>query len=287
MGKKILEVKNLTKDYGDFILKDVSFEIPRGTIMGLIGENGAGKTTTINCILNEIDRTSGTIRIFGRDNISEEVSIKNRLGVIFDENLFPDVLTAFEVGKFMDSIYLDWQSSDYQGYLAKFELPHNKKIGEFSRGMKVKLAFAIALSHKAELLILDEATSGLDPVIREDILNILIDFVRDENHSVLFSTHITADLEKVADYITFMHKGKIIFSYPKNDLIDKYGIVVCGSSTFESIEKGEIVSFRKQGFQYKILVRDRYKAEKCYPKAKVEPVNIDDIMLFYIRGEIK
>ena len=276
MGKKILEVKNLTKDYGDFILKDVSFEIPRGTIMGLIGENGAGKTTTINCILNEIDRTSGTIRIFGRDNISEEVSIKNRLGVIFDENLFPDVLTAFEVGKFMDSIYLDWQSSDYQGYLAKFELPHNKKIGEFSRGMKVKLAFAIALSHKAELLILDEATSGLDPVIREDILNILIDFVRDENHSVLFSTHITADLEKVADYITFMHKGKIIFSYPKNDLIDKYGIVVCGSSTFESIEKGEIVSFRKQGFQYKILVRDRYKAEKCYPKAKVEPVNIDD-----------
>lgn len=287
MGEKILEVKNLTKDYGDFILNDVSFEIPRGTIMGLIGENGAGKTTTINCILNEIDRTSGTIRIFGKDNIAEEVSIKNRLGVIFDENLFPDVLTPFEVGKFMDSIYLDWQSSDYQGYLAKFELPQNKKIGEFSRGMKVKLAFAIALSHKAELLILDEATSGLDPVIREDILNILIDFVRDQNHSVLFSTHITADLEKVADYITFMHQGKIVFSHPKNDLIDKYGIVVCDSSTFESIEKGEIVSFRKQEFQYKILVRDRYKAEKCYPKAKVEPVNIDDIMLFYIRGEIK
>lgn len=287
MREKILEVKNLTKDYGDFILNDVSFEIPRGTIMGLIGENGAGKTTTINCILNEIDRTSGTIRIFGKDNIAEEVSIKNRLGVIFDENLFPDVLTPFEVGKFMDSIYLDWQSSDYQGYLAKFELPQNKKIGEFSRGMKVKLAFAIALSHKAELLILDEATSGLDPVIREDILNILIDFVRDQNHSVLFSTHITADLEKVADYITFMHQGKIIFSHPKNDLIDKYGIVVCDSSTFESIEKGEIVSFRKQEFQYKILVRDRYKAEKCYPKAKVEPVNIDDIMLFYIRGKIK
>ena len=268
MGEKILEVKNLTKDYGDFILNDVSFEIPRGTIMGLIGENGAGKTTTINCILNEIDRTSGTIRIFGKDNIAEEVSIKNRLGVIFDENLFPDVLTPFEVGKFMDSIYLDWQSSDYQGYLAKFELPQNKKIGEFSRGMKVKLAFAIALSHKAELLILDEATSGLDPVIREDILNILIDFVRDQNHSVLFSTHITADLEKVADYITFMHQGKIVFSHPKNDLIDKYGIVVCDSSTFESIEKGEIVSFRKQEFQYKILVRDRYKAEKMLPQSK-------------------
>lgn len=287
MGERILEVKNLTKNYGDFILKDVSFEIPRGTIMGLIGENGAGKTTTINCILNEINRTSGTIRIFGKDNISEEVSIKNRLGVIFDENLFPDVLTPFEVGKFMESIYSDWQSSDYQGYLAKFELPQNKKIGEFSRGMKVKLAFAIALSHKAELLILDEATSGLDPVMRDDILNILTDFVRDKNHSVLFSTHITADLEKVADHITFMHKGKIIFSHPKSDLIDKYGIVACGSSIFESIEKSEIVAFRKQEFQYKILVRDRYKAEKCYPKAIVEPANIDDIMLFYIKGEMK
>lgn len=128
MGEKILEVKNITKDYGDFILKDVSFEIPRGTIMGLIGENGAGKTTTINCILNEVNRTSGTIRILGKDNISEEVFIKNRLGIIFDENLFPDVLTPFEIGKFMEGIYLDWQSGDYQDYLAKFELPRNKKL---------------------------------------------------------------------------------------------------------------------------------------------------------------
>lgn len=148
------------------------------------------------------------------------------------------------------------------------------------------MAFAVALSHKAELLILDEATSGLDPVIREDILNILFDFVQNENHSVLFSTHITADLEKVADYITFIHKGKVIFSHPKDELIDKYGIVICDSLTFESIEKSEIIAFRKQEFQYKILVRDRHKAEKCYPKAIVEPASIDDIMLFYIRGEM-
>ncbi len=287
MTGNALEVKNLTKDYGDFLLNKLSFTIPRGAIMGLIGENGAGKSTTINCILNEITITDGEITIFGKDNILDEVFIKNKIGIIFDENHFPDVLTPIELGKCMAGIYSNWQNCEYQNYLTQFDLLLKKKIKDFSRGMKVKLAFAVALSHNAELLILDEATSGLDPIIRDDILDILIDFVQDENHSVLFSTHITSDLEKVADYITFIHKGKLIFSHPKDELIDNYGIVICGVAVFDSMDKSEIIAFRKQDFQYKALVRNRRIAEKKYPKAIVEPANIDDIMLFYIKGETK
>lgn len=287
MTENILEVHNLSKDYGDFVLDKLSFSIPRGVIMGLIGENGAGKSTTINCILNEITMTDGEITIFGKNNILEDVFIKNKIGIIFDENHFPDILTPIELGKCMAGIYSSWQSREYQNYLTQFELPREKKIKDFSRGMKVKLAFAVALAHKAELLILDEATSGLDPVIRDDILDILIDFVQDENHSILFSTHITSDLEKVADYITFIHKGKLIFSHPKDELIDNYGVVICSATVFENMDKSEIIAFRKQDYQYKALVRNRRKAEKNYPKAIVEPANIDDIMLFYIKGETK
>lgn len=287
MTSNALEVKDLTKSYGDFVLDKLSFIIPRGVIMGLIGENGAGKSTTINCILNEITRTDGEITIFGKDNISEEIFIKNRIGIIFDENHFPDVLTPIELGVCMAGIYSNWQKRQYHDYLMKFELPFKKKIKDFSRGMKVKLAFAVALSHKAELLILDEATSGLDPIIRDDILDILIDFVQDENHSVLFSSHITSDLEKIADYITFIHKGRLIFSHSKDELIDSYGVVICGAAIFENMDKSEIIAFRKQDFQYKVLVRNRHKAEKSYPKAIVEPASIDDIMLFYIKGDTK
>lgn len=287
MTGSVLEVKSLTKDYGDFVLDKLSFSIPRGVIMGLIGENGAGKSTTINCILNVITMTDGEIVVFGKDNIAEEVIIKDKIGIVFDENHFPDVLTPIELGECMAGIYSNWQNREYQNYLTKFELPVKKEIKDFSRGMKVKLAFAVALSHKAELLILDEATSGLDPIIRDDILDILIDFVQDENHSVLFSTHITSDLEKVADYITFIHKGKLIFSCPKDELMDNYGIVICGAAVFDSMDKSEIVAYRKQDFQYRVLVRDRRKAEKSYPKAIVEPASIDDIMLLYVKGEIK
>ena len=171
--------------------------------MGLIGENGAGKSTTINCILNEISKTDGNIEIFGKDYLSEEIEIKDKIGVVFDENHFPDIFTPNEIGTYMSGIYSKWERNTYVNYLSKFELPADKRVKDFSKGMKVKLAFAVALSHKAELLILDEATSGLDPIIRDDILDILIDFVQDENHSVLVSSHIISDLEKVADYITF------------------------------------------------------------------------------------
>ena len=255
--------------------------------MGLIGENGAGKSTTINCILNEIQKSSGEVLIFGKDHISDEMEIKSKLGVVFDENYFPDIFTPTEIGKYMSGIYSDWEWVTYRQFLEKFELPKDKKIKDFSKGMKVKLAFAVALSHKAELLILDEATSGLDPIIRDDVLDMLIDFVQDENHSVLVSSHITSDLEKVADYITFLHKGKVIFSHEKDDLVDNYGIVNCGAAIFDTLDKTEIIAYRKEDYQYKVLVKNRDKAAKNYPKAIVSPATIEEIMLFYVKGEMQ
>lgn len=287
MTNNILEIHNLSKDYGDFVLDRVSFSLPRGVIMGLIGENGAGKSTTINCILNEIQKDSGGILIFGKDHISDEIEIKSKLGVVFDENHFPDIFTPMEIGKYMSGIYPGWEWVTYHEFLEKFELPKDKKIKDFSKGMKVKLAFAVALSHKAELLILDEATSGLDPIIRDDVLDMLIDFVQDESHSVLVSSHIISDLEKVADYITFLHKGKVIFSHEKNDLVDNYGIVGCGAAIFDTLNKTEIIAYRKEDYQYKVLVKNRDKAAKNYPKAIVSPATIEEIMLFYVKGEMQ
>ena len=268
MSENILEIRELSKDYGDFVLDKISFSLPRGVIMGLIGENGAGKSTTINCILNEIQKSSGTIRIFGKDHSTDEIEIKDKLGVVFDENHFPDIFTPEEIGKFMSGIYSAWE-------------------WQLSKGMKVKLAFAVALSHNAELLILDEATSGLDPIIRDDVLDMLIDFVQDESHSVLVSSHITSDLEKVADYITFIHKGKLIFTQDKDTLIDNYGIISCGAAVFDTINKSEVIAYRKEDYQFKVLVNNRTKAAKQYPNAIVSPATIEEIMLFYIKGEIQ
>ncbi|XID93379.1 ABC transporter ATP-binding protein [Paenibacillaceae bacterium WGS1546] len=285
MANSILEVRELTKDYSDFVLHNLSFTVPRGVIMGLIGENGAGKSTTINCILNAVKKTAGQILIFDKDHITDEIEIKDKIGVVFDENHFPDIFTPIEIGTYMSGIYSNWDWPAYRSYLKQFQLSEHKKVKDFSRGMKVKLAFAVALSHKAEFLILDEATSGLDPIVRDDILEILIDFVQDENHSVLFSSHITSDLEKVADYITFIHKGKRLFSCPKDDLMDKYGIVSCRTAVFALLDQTDIVAYRKEDYQVKVLVRDRHLAAKKYPEAIVEPAAMDDIMLFYVRGE--
>jgi len=270
-----------------YALEDVSFDVHRGERIGVIGANGAGKSTTINCILNEISKTDGNIEIFGKDYLSEEIEIKDKIGVVFDENHFPDIFTPNEIGTYMSGIYSKWERNTYVNYLSKFELPADKRVKDFSKGMKVKLAFAVALSHKAELLILDEATSGLDPIIRDDILDILIDFVQDENHSVLVSSHIISDLEKVADYITFIHKGKLVFTHSKDELVDNYGVMSCGAMVFDNLDKSEIIAYRKEDYQYKVLVKDRHIAEKKYPKAIVVPAAIEEIMLFYVKGEMK
>ena len=287
MSENILEVKGLTKDYGDFDLDKLTFTLPKGVNMGLIGENGAGKSTTINCILNEISKTDGKIEIFGKDYLSEEIEIKDKIGVVFDENHFPDIFTPNEIGTYMSGIYSKWERNTYVNYLSKFELPADKRVKDFSKGMKVKLAFAVALSHKAELLILDEATSGLDPIIRDDILDILIDFVQDENHSVLVSSHILSDLVKVADYFTFIHKWILVFTHSKDEFVDNYGVMSCGAMVFDNLDKSEIIAYRKEDYQYKVLVKDRHIAEKKYPKAIVVPAAIEEIMLFYVKGEMK
>ena len=286
MANHILEVTNLTKNYGDFVLDGVSFVLPRGTIMGLIGENGAGKTTTINCILNVVPKTDGEIRIFGSDHITDELSIKDKIGVVFDENYFPELFTPIEIGRYLAGIYSHWNTSVFHDYLRHFLLPFDKEIKTFSKGMKVKLSFAVALSHGAEFLVLDEATSGLDPIMRDDILDILIDFVQDESHSVLFSSHITSDLEKVADYITFIHKGKLVFSSRKDDLIDNYGVVVCDETAFNRLYKEDMIASRREKSQYRVLVRDRHKVEKECLNGIVESTTIEDIMLFYVKGEL-
>ena len=291
MADHVLEIRELSKDYGDFVLDKVSFTLPRGAIMGLIGENGAGKSTTINCILNETRKSGGQVLLFGRDHIADEIAIKDKLGVVFDENHFPDIFTPEEIGTFMSGIYSGWDWRLYRQYLEKFELPGDKRIKDFSKGMKVKLAFAVALSHNAELLILDEATSGLDPIIRDDVLDMLIDFVQDESHSVLVSSHITSDLEKVADYITFLHRGKLIFSHEKDELIDNFGIVSCKAAVFDAMDKSQIIAYRREDYQYKVLVRDRRAVAKRNPDAVVGPATIEEIMLLAgcqrgVRGDV-
>ena len=285
--KNALEVSHLTKDYGSFKLDDVSFTVPGGTIMGLIGENGAGKSTTIKCILNLVRRDGGEIQVLGLDNLADERAVKAQVGVVLDESLFHDTLNPVQVGKILSKLYPNWDGRCYGGYLRKFELPEKKTVKTFSRGMKMKLAIAAAFAAKPRLLILDEATSGLDPVVRDEILDEFLNFIQDEEHSILISSHITSDLEKVADYITFIHKGKLIFSHEKDELIDNYGILNCGAAIFDVLDKSEIVAYRKEDYQFKVLVKDRNKAAKQYPNAIVGPATIEEIMLFYVKGEMK
>ena len=284
MSENILEVKGLTKDYGDFVLDKLTFTVPKGVIMGLIGENGAGKSTTINCILNEISKTDGNIEIFGKDYLSEEIEIKDKIGVVFDENHFPDIFTPNEIGTYMSGIYSKWERNTYVNYLSKFELPADKRVKDFSKGMKVKLAFAVALSHKAELLILDEATSGLDPIVRNDVLEVFLEFVRDTENSILISSHITTDLEKVADYITFIHNGKLLFCNSKSELLNKYGIIQCRQNEFDLIDKNDILACRKENSQWQILVANKKIAENKY-NLNIENTTLEDILLLFVKGE--
>lgn len=280
----ILEIDNLTKQYAGFTLDHVSFSIPSGTIMGLIGENGAGKTTTISAVLDLIGRDGGTVRFWGQ-KLSSSRQLKEDIGVVFDGINFYETLTPAKVGKISAAAYKQWNSSLYRDYLDRFELPTGKEIKSMSKGMKMKLCIATALSHRPKLLILDEATGGLDPVMRDDILDVFLEFVQDEEHSILMSSHITSDLEKIADYITFIHQGKVLFSKTKDDLRYQYGIVRCGAAVFDRIDKEEILAFRKEDYQWNVLVADKEKARRKYKDAVVDDATIDDIMLLYVKGE--
>lgn len=280
----ILRVENLTKKYAGFQLDHISFDLPKGTIMGLIGENGAGKSTTINAILDLIKKDDGTVTFWGQE-LSSSKQLKEDIGVVFDGVNFYETLTPAKVGKISEKAYKQWDEYLYRDYLKRFGLPLDKEIKTLSKGMKMKLCIAVALSHKPKLLILDEATSGLDPVMRDDILDVFLDFVQDANHSILMSSHITTDLEKVADYITFIHQGKVLFCKTKDELRYKYGIIRCGAAVFDQIDKSEILAYRKDDYQWNVLVADKEKARKKYKAAVVDDATIDDILLLYVKGE--
>ena len=280
----ILRVENITKKYAGFQLDHVSFDLPKGMIMGLIGENGAGKSTTINAILDLIKKDDGMVTFWGQE-LSSSKQLKEDIGVVFDGVNFYETLTPAKVGKISEKAYKQWDEYLYRDYLKRFGLPLDKEIKTLSKGMRMKLCIAVALSHKPKLLILDEATSGLDPVMRDDILDVFLDFVQDENHSILMSSHITTDLEKVADYITFIHQGKVLFCKTKDELRYKYGIIRCGAAVFDQIDKSEILAYRKDDYQWNVLVADKENARKKYKAAVVDDATIDDILLLYVKGE--
>lgn len=286
MSDYSLKVENLSKKYDDFLLDKVSFYVPKGNIVGLIGENGAGKSTTINTMLDIIERDSGDVYILNSEKNKISNSIREKIGVVFDGNNFPEDLTPQKLNNVLKAIYTNWEEKNFSEFIEKFNLPKNKKIKNFSRGMKMKLSISVALSHKAELLILDEATSGLDPIVRDDILDILLDFVQDEKNSILISSHITSDLEKVADYIVFIHKGKVIFEETKDNLIYNYGIMKCKTKEFDSVEKEDIIRFRKMDYGYEILIKNKNEMERKYPNFVMDNIKIEDIMLMYVKGEM-
>ena len=278
-----LTVSGLTKTYPDFVLDQVSFSVPSGSIVGLIGENGAGKSTTINAALGLIQKEAGQVSIFGKEGLDGDT--KEEVGVVFDGSNYPEILSPRKLNGVMKRIYRSWDEAAYFRLLNQFSLPPEKRIKQFSKGMKTKLAISVALSHHSRLLILDEATSGLDPVIRDDILDMLLDFVQEEDHSILVSSHITSDLEKIADYIVFIHEGKVVFSKPKDELVEQYGVLKCGAAQFDALDKADIIVYRKMDYEWQVLVADREKMQKKYPKAMVVPATIDEIMLLYVKGE--
>lgn len=278
-----LIISGLTKTYKDFMLNGVSFSVPCGSIVGLIGENGAGKSTTINAVLGLIQKEAGSICVLGKEQPDNE--IKEQIGVVFDGNNYPEIFSTRKLNRIMKDIYHSWEEHTFLNLLKKFFLPADKPIKQFSKGMKMKLAIAVALSHNSKLLILDEATSGLDPVIRDDILDILLDFAQDETHSILISSHITTDLEKIADYIVFIHEGQVVFSKLKDELIEQYGIIKCGAAQFEALDKSDIIVYRKMDYEWQVLVADRVAMKKKYPKALIDSASIDEIMLLYVKGE--
>lgn len=275
-----LQISNLCKSYknADFKLDNVSLQIPKGSIMGFVGKNGAGKSTTINAVLNIIQKDSGEVTIFGETMTDGNRSIRNDIGVVFDTIHFSGELTPKKLEKVLSDVYENWQGEQFFSYLERFQIPTNKKIKTFSRGMTMKLSISVALSHKAKLLILDEATAGLDPVAREELLDVLLEFVEDEGHSILMSSHVSSDLEKVADYITFIDQGKIILTEEKDTLLYQYGIARMKQSDFEKLDSSEYLTMRKRGLQLEVLVQNKGQFSREYPEIIVDNATIDEIL---------
>lgn len=282
--ENILEINGLNKEYGDFSLKDVSFALPKGFIMGFVGKNGSGKTTTIRSILNMAKIGSGKITVFGLDSVTDSIAIKERLGVVFDSLYLAEHLNVKQIEKQLKPFYKDWDSNEFFRRVKEFELPDNRRVGDFSKGMKMKLMIAVALSHKAELIILDEPTSGLDPVARDELLDILAEYIEDENRGVLFSTHITADVERIADYVTILNNGKVWYTGTKDELSEGYVIIKGAEEDIPHALKDKLIGFHAYRNGFDALIRSEDLAG--IPEAlEYEKASIDEILVYIAKEE--
>lgn len=286
--EKAIEVNRLVKKYNQgFQLGKIDITIYPGIIVGLIGENGAGKTTFIKSLLGIIKTDSGNVKFFDKDMKNKAEEIKEEIGVVLDDMFFPEVLTADDINNTMKNIFKNWDSQMFYQYLKDFNLPSNKIIKSLSKGMKKKLEIITALSHRPKLLILDEPTSGLDPVVRNEILELFLKFIQDEEHTILLSTHITTDLEQIADNIIFIDSGKKILDATKDDIIDNYAILKCDKDYFDKIDKEDIVRYKENTYGYEILVTDKNKVKKKYEDSNciIDNITLDNLMLLIIKGE--
>ena len=276
-----IETRELTKSFKGFTLDRLSLVLPSGCILGLIGENGAGKTTAIKLLLGILKADSGSASVLGQDISGDMGRVKEEIGVVLDEPGLPEKLTMKQLGNIMPNIYKSWSREDFSAYIRRLDLPEDKPYKDFSRGMKMKLGLALALSHKPRLLLLDEATSGLDPVVRDDVTDLLLDFTRDEGHSVLISSHIVSDLEKVCDYIAFLHKGKLMLLEEKDVLLSEYGLLQCSKEEAETIEPSAIIGRRDNPYGCRLIVR----ADALPRGTKTENISIEELFIFMVKED--
>lgn len=279
-----LELSGVTHHFDGFTLNNVTFSVPGGSIMGFVGQNGAGKTTTIRSILNILKNDSGEIRVFGLDHAKDEAKIKEDIAVVFDEIPFSGTLNPKQIGKIMSGLFKNWDMAQYNALLDHFGLPRKKKIKDFSRGMKMKLQICTALSHNAKLLIMDEATSGLDPVVRSEMLDIFLKFIKDEEHTIFMSSHITSDIERIADSVTFIDKGKVLLTGVTAEILENHGILKCPKERVGEIDSADIISVRLNDFGADVMINNRSECAKKYRDLVIDNTTLDEILLFYVRG---
>lgn len=280
MSDFAIEIKNLVKKFDDFTLGPIDFSIPKGSIVGYIGQNGAGKSTTIKLLLGLLKKDSGEIKILGYDN-PNSLELKDKIGVVFDDLLVPEEMTLVDLEKFCSRVYSKWDREFFYQLKKKFKLSEKQAIQSYSRGMRMKLSMAVALSHKAEILILDEATSGLDPIVRDEILDFLLDFIQDENHTILISSHILSDLEKVADYIAFINDGKVLFVEPKDELKENYAICTLSNEEVKNLDEEAIIGRRIHSFGQEMLVKRNFIPDGI----RLQKPSIEDIMIYFLKGD--
>ena len=282
-----VEIRGLTKRFDGFTLDNISFTVPKGCIMGFIGQNGAGKTTTIQSMLNIIPIDAGEISLLGLDHIKDENEVKERIGVALDDCPFGEVFTPVQIERVFRGLFRNWRTDTFFRYIDRFQLPRDKKVGNLSKGMKMKLQIAVALSHDAELLIMDEATSGLDPIIRNEILDVFRDYLMDGERSILMSSHITSDLEKIADCVTFIDNGKLLLTGYKDELLESHGVIKCTREEYREFAPEDYISARLNDFGAQIMTADRKAAEQKYSGAVIEKTTLEEIMQFYVNAEKK